>query len=45
MTLLGQLIAGTSTSGGGPSMPQGNGLNTPQITQVDYNPLVVNRHT
>jgi hypothetical protein len=45
VTLLGQLIAGTSTSNGGPSLPQGNGLNTSQVAQVDYSPLVVTRHT
>jgi hypothetical protein len=45
VTLLGQAIAGNSTSNGGPSPPQGNGLNTPQVAQVDYNPLVITRHT
>jgi autotransporter passenger strand-loop-strand repeat protein len=45
VTLLGQLIAGTAPPGGGPSPPQGNGLNTPQLTPADYNPLVVTRHT
>jgi autotransporter passenger strand-loop-strand repeat protein len=45
VTLLGQLIAGTSTSNGGPSLPQGNGLDTSQVAQVDYSPLVVTRHT
>jgi autotransporter passenger strand-loop-strand repeat protein len=45
VTLLGQAIAGTSTQAGGPQMPQGNGLNTPQVAQVDYSPLVITRHT
>ena len=45
VTLLGQLIAGTSISNGGPSTPQGTSPDPSQLMQTDYSPLVVNRHT